>query len=310
MIVEEDARDLAEQMKSYERLTAGSRRGMNQRLRVRYRFGRSGYSRVIFTARDIPDLARRLFYLEAINRSDLHQLKQGQELIGMWSQARRRLEAKQAHLDGLKELGEEQRQSIETDKLSLEQVLAGVRRERRQHEAALAELNRGASRLMGVIAGLDQKRTAALEQAPETAGPAGAFAALRGGLCYPAAGPVLIGYGKRVHPEFNTETMHNGIEIGAPQGAKVHAVSDGVVRFAEWFRGYGNLVILDHGDGYYTVYAHLAGIDVRVGQEVKTGQTIGVVGDTGSMEGASLYFEVRHHQKPENPAGWLGGCAH
>ncbi len=132
---------------------------------------------------------------------------------------------------------------------------------------------------------------------------------MRGSLCYPASGPVTSRFGKKVHPEFNTVTMQNGVEIGAPLGAPVKAVHPGIVRYAKWFRGYGNLIIIDHGEGWYTVYAHLNTIAAGVGSRVNKGDVIGTVGDTGSISGASLYFEVRHHQTPRDPAGWLGGCA-
>jgi septal ring factor EnvC (AmiA/AmiB activator) len=118
----------------------------------------------------------------------------------------------------------------------------------------------------------------------------------------------VAGFGKKVHPQFNTVVMQNGIEIGAPAGAPVKAVAPGVVRFADWFKCYGNLVILDHGDGYYTVYAHLADLRVRSGQEVPAGALLGVVADAGPLEGPSLYFEVRFHKMPLDPQAWLGTC--
>jgi septal ring factor EnvC (AmiA/AmiB activator) len=134
------------------------------------------------------------------------------------------------------------------------------------------------------------------------------FSTLAGSLCLPASGPITSRYGQKVHPKFGTVIMQNGIEIGAVAGAPVRAVAPGTVRFADWFRGYGNLVIIDHGGGWFTLYAHLANINVSVGQQVGKNKVIGSVGDTGSMTGANLYFEVRHHQQPQDPAAWLGGC--
>ena len=83
------------------------------------------------------------------------------------------------------------------------------------------------------------------------------------------------------------------------------AVADGAVIYADWFKGYGRLIILDHGGGYFTLYAHAAEIWARSGDSVSRGQVIGKVGDTGSLEGPQLYFELRHKGKPQDPLAWL-----
>jgi len=134
------------------------------------------------------------------------------------------------------------------------------------------------------------------------------FEGLRGRLCSPAHGPVISEFGRKVHPQFNTVIPQNGIEIGAAAGSPVRAVAPGTVRFAQWFQGYGNLVIVEHGGGYYTIYAHLADFRVGPGARVNKGAVLGTVGDTGSLSGPLLYFEIRRHETPLNPAGWLGGC--
>jgi septal ring factor EnvC (AmiA/AmiB activator) len=77
------------------------------------------------------------------------------------------------------------------------------------------------------------------------------------------------------------------------------------VIYADWFKGYGHLIILDHGGGYFTLYAHASEIQARLGDSVSRGQVIGKVGDTGSLEGAQLYFELRHKGKPQDPLAWL-----
>ena len=97
----------------------------------------------------------------------------------------------------------------------------------------------------------------------------------------------------------------NGIDIGVPEGTSIVAVYAGQVLYTGWFRGYGNLIIVDHGGEYYTLYAHAAEIRVKEGDEVKQGQPIATVGDTGSLQGPLLYFEVRHAGRPQDPAQWL-----
>jgi septal ring factor EnvC (AmiA/AmiB activator) len=112
-------------------------------------------------------------------------------------------------------------------------------------------------------------------------------------------------YGAQVHPRFGTKTFRHGVDIGVAEGTRITAVAPGHVLYTGWFRGYGNLIILDHGGEYYTLYGHAAEIRVSEGDEVRQGQVIGAVGDTGSLEGARLYFEVRHQGRPQDPTQWL-----
>ncbi|HEV8457505.1 MAG TPA: peptidoglycan DD-metalloendopeptidase family protein [Methylomirabilota bacterium] len=140
---------------------------------------------------------------------------------------------------------------------------------------------------------------------PLDSAPGTGFAGLRGRLAWPADGRVVGEYGAQVHPRFGTKTFRNGIDIDVAEGTSIVAVAAGHVLYTGWFRGYGNLIIVDHGGEYFTLYAHAANIRVAEGDEVKQGQAIGTVGDTGSLQGPRLYFEVRHAGKPQDPAQWL-----
>jgi septal ring factor EnvC (AmiA/AmiB activator) len=134
------------------------------------------------------------------------------------------------------------------------------------------------------------------------------FATLRGALDPPVDAPLVARFG-RVVDEFGTATFRKGIGFAAPRGTPVRGVADGVVRFAGWFRGYGKIVILDHGGAWYTVSGHLDQIDVTVGDAVARGTAIGRAGDTGSLAGPQLYFEIRRGGQAVDPADWLRGGA-
>ena len=99
--------------------------------------------------------------------------------------------------------------------------------------------------------------------------------------------------------------FQKGIEISAKQGKEIKAIYGGKVLYADWFKGYGNIVIIDHGDSYYSLSAHLSKILKRTGDRVEAGEVIALAGDTGSLKGPCLYFELRHHGKPLNPLHWL-----
>jgi septal ring factor EnvC (AmiA/AmiB activator) len=129
---------------------------------------------------------------------------------------------------------------------------------------------------------------------------------MKGKLRPPAPGPVTVGFGRVVNPRFNTVTVQNGLDIGAPAGAPVRAIAPGRVVHAGWFKGYGNIIIIDQGDGYHTLVAHLASMRTATGESVDPGDVIGTVGDSGSLKGPYLYFEIREKGRPVDPKGWLG----
>jgi septal ring factor EnvC (AmiA/AmiB activator) len=116
---------------------------------------------------------------------------------------------------------------------------------------------------------------------------------------------VARGFGRVVDAEFRTEVFRKGVDFAAEAGVPVRAVAPGEVRFAGWFRGYGRIVILDHGGGYFTVSGHLDELRVDVGEGVEEGGILGTVGETGSLSGPRLYFEIREGAEPRDPARWL-----
>lgn len=107
------------------------------------------------------------------------------------------------------------------------------------------------------------------------------------------------------HPRFDTYVTNKGIDIAGTIGQNVVAVAPGHVLFAEWFEGYGRMVILDHGNGFNTIYAHLAKISVSEGQTTGDGEIIGTLGDSGTWKGPTLYFEIRQRGEAVDPQAWL-----
>ena len=126
-----------------------------------------------------------------------------------------------------------------------------------------------------------------------------------GRLVRPADGRITSTFGPRVHPVFGDTRMHSGIDIGAGRGAPVRAAASGVVVGANYERGYGNVVVINHGGGVATLYAHLSSFSVRAGQTVSASMRIASVGSTGYSTGPHLHFEVRVNGVPVNPLGWL-----
>ena len=124
-------------------------------------------------------------------------------------------------------------------------------------------------------------------------------------MIYPVNGPVTSQFGYRVHPIAGTTRLHTGMDFGVGYGVPILAADNGVVIHSGWYGGYGNTVILDHGGGFTTLYAHASSLAVNVGQTVKQGQMVSRVGSTGYSTGPHLHFELRYHGNPINPLSRL-----
>lgn len=188
-------------------------------------------------------------------------------------------------------------------------LLSETREDRATHERLTGELTEAARRLEALVRGLARRAPAQRAVARATPapapGPAVGLGRERGQLPWPTDGRVVAGFGRETHPRFGTETLRTGIDIEAPEGTPIRAVATGTVAYRGWLKGYGNLLVLDHGDGYYTLYAHASQILVDEGDQVKGGDLIGRVGETGSVEGSRLHFEVRYQSRAEDPQLWL-----
>ena len=131
------------------------------------------------------------------------------------------------------------------------------------------------------------------------------FSDQKGLLIMPVNGKIISLFGPYKHPQYHVTNFRSGIDIQVDKGEPVHAVFRGKVLYCDWFKGYGNMMIIDHGDNYYTTYAHLEETFKAKGDNVDAGEVIATAGDSASMTGSKLYFEVRHHGTPLDPLKWL-----
>jgi len=127
----------------------------------------------------------------------------------------------------------------------------------------------------------------------------------RSRLPWPLEGQVLTRFGTQRHPQFGTMVYRRGIEIQAHEGESVRAVQGGLVAYADWYKGYGKLMIIDHGGGFYTLYGNLSRLDLKKEDRVAGGQVLGLAGETGGTKGSKLYFEIRRNGEAQDPLAWL-----
>ncbi len=270
-----------------------------KRLVALYKLNWLGRYHVFASAQSIDQLFERKAALERILESDHH----------FW---RRLIEDKQQLSDILLALNRQKEDKLAVDakfraqiqKLSRERakrnkLLKAIRSQKSLGLAAIEVLKEASKELDRKIESLNQE-IRSIRKAVKNA-----FAAFKGLLKIPVKGKIISSFGYYKDPELNVENFRSGIDIQAERGDPIRSVSDGQTLYSDWFKGFGNMIIIDHGDNYYTVYAHADELFKAKGDPVEMGEVIGTVGDTGSITGAKLYFEIRHRGKAQDPLAWL-----
>jgi septal ring factor EnvC (AmiA/AmiB activator) len=307
---------------------------LHTRLRALYKQGRVAYLPFLLSASDITDFFRRVRFTVKLVEHDADLLQQHRGNLEALERTRRSVKARAEQLQKARVQVAAKQDEIEQERAKKNQLLTKIREEQGTYESAMQELEESSKRLMALISKLEQQRKQTLarearerrlqqqqqrrQQTRATPTPGrpppaverpidgdSKFAKLRGQLTWPISGRLVLTYGKIKHPTFNTYTFNKGIGIGASPGSDFRVIEAGQVLYADWFKGYGNLLIVDHGASYYSLYAHASELLVQVGDRLKRQQVVGRTGEGGSLNGPALYFEIRHQGKPENPLEWL-----
>jgi murein hydrolase activator len=271
------------------------------RLRVQYMEGRFGHWKPLLASDSYGDFQRRLRYLSAVSERDYSLIETFRSDMANMQEAERQREAARVGMVAYKRSTEKHLEEIRTVKKEKKLYLTKLTQEKESYERALQELERSASRIDSLLRELEQRRRAAAAKPPSGSLPRG----VKGGLPWPAEGSVSTYFGRQKHPTFNTYVQRKGIEIRTSEGSAIHAVMPGTVVYADWLKGYGLVIILDHTNGFFSLYAHASKILTSVGAQVRSGQAIGETGDTGMTGENTLYFELREGTEAVDPLQWL-----
>jgi len=289
---------------------------INQRIRALYKAGDISTVRMMFTAESFPQLSENLQYTKSVLAHDRRLVEEYLKKIEELRQLKVQLDTEASRKGKIKKEVEVKAQEIEEEKSRKTTYLHKIREDKKTHMSSLKELQANARRLQSMIEKLEARGRKSYSAKPDAATsvdvgrglpsvPDKGFSAQKGRLSFPAKGAVTGRFGRHKHPEFNSFTVSNGLTIAAAQGADIHSVFDGQVIFADYFKGYGNMVIIDHGGGYFSLYGHASKIHKKVGANVARNDLIAVVGDADSSDGAKLYFEIRFQGKPVDPMPWF-----
>jgi len=290
---------------------------IEKRLSSLYKAGELGALRMFFSAESFPQLAENIRYMKSIIENDKKIFSEYNQKIEQLKGLKLKLEHDASKKERIKTGIEQKKREIEEEKSKKSLYLGKVRQDRKSYETSLKELQTNAARLQSMITRLDALNRRKLYSRHEKPGsrqkplaelppvPDRGFASQKGRMSLPVRGEIVESFGKHKHSEFNSFTFSKGVSIAALSGTEIKSIYEGTVIFADYFKGFGNMIIVDHGGGYFSLYAHASRLAKKVGAEVARHETIGAVGDVDSSKGSMLYFEIRSHGKPVDPAGWV-----
>lgn len=275
---------------------------ISKRIIALYKLYHMGKMNVLASADSMYELINRQRSLEFILREDEKILSAHLENMARLKKIDTRLAEHKIKAETLEKEVFSQISSIEESKRRRSALLSEIRQKKIVGLAAITSLKDSAKALDQTIRSLDQGFAKSDKDEPMIIS---AFTARKGQLRMPVKGKVVKFFGKSMDKEFKVETFQSGIQVRADRGEPVQSVGSGLVLFSDWLKGYGNLIIIDHGNSYYSLYGHTEEVFKHKGDKVEDREVIATVGDTGSLSGSLLHFEIRHKGEPLDPMAWL-----
>lgn len=271
---------------------------LNQRVRSIYIHGQLSYLEVIVGSKSFSDFANRLELLRRIIHSDYDLILEIQNQKAQIEQKKVQLDQEKARLDALAEEAQKEQDTIAQKKAEQQKVLDQAK----GHKAAAEQMEQDLIERSNQVQALIQER---MRQRENSSSGDDSYTQGSGVMSWPCNGVITSPYGYRVHPIFGTTIYHSGMDIGVDYGTPIHAADSGTVIYSGWISGYGNAVIIDHGNGVQTLYGHNQSLNVSEGESVSKGSVIAYAGSTGNSTGPHCHFEVRVNGEPADPMAYL-----
>lgn len=262
-------------------------------LKSAYSLGQHDYTRLLLNQQDAGKLERALTYYQYFNRARVKQLAEINKTVLQLEQIKRELAEQQQQLESTLSAQRQQQQQLQTGKADQQKAVAKLQQLLKEQGNQLSYLRQNESSLQNTI---DQLRALA-ERSRELLG----LSANKGRLRWPLNGSLLQGFGENRQGGMRSR----GILIQGREGNPVQAIADGRVIYADWLKGYGWVIVLDHGEGFMSLYGHNQNILKQPGEQIIAGETIALVGMSGGQATAGLYFEIREKGDAVNPLPWL-----
>lgn len=287
---------------------------LGKQLYQQYLNGQHSYLQVVLTQHDPSAVARELQYFSYVARARADLIRSLKKNLGRVATLNDRTSAALKEVNDLKAQQESQRKQLESEKTARKTVLIQLASQIKSQRGEISKLRRDEKRLSDLVQRLariipvqpkpqkpHQDAGRKNDDVPTQAFSGSGFAALKGKLHLPVRGNVANRFGA---PREDSGITWKGLFIKAGEGEEVKSIADGRVVFADWLRGFGNLMIVDHGNGFMSLYGNNQALLRKVGDAVTAGDNIAAVGNSGGNEESGLYFELRHQSKPFDPLSW------
>jgi septal ring factor EnvC (AmiA/AmiB activator) len=295
--VEEQRRETESQIAAIAPRIAREKEFLRKRLAALYRLGGLSYVRLLLSIDDRRDPVQAMSMLSFLVSRDARAVTRFQAEREQLRARTTELADREQKVAAARRIVEQRQRAVASARADKERTLLSLRNQGSESEQKLAELEEKAKRLEHLLDVLSRQNG--------TAAAATDIRSVQGALAWPVQGKIIEHYGKQRNAKFSTVTFSNGLKIAAAPGAEVRSVFAGTVLFSQWFKGYGNLVILDHGNRVFSLYGNLKSPAVAVGDRINAGQALAGVGESEDAHSGYLYFEIRQDNKPEDPQKWL-----
>ena len=271
--------------------------------------GQHEYLRLLLNQQDPNLIARELHYYNYLSRAHIESINALRTSLEQLDELTRESHNKSLEIAAIRAEQAKQKKHLEQEKAGHKKLLANISLQVEQQRREISKLKRDEERLSRLVerigkllAQKNRVSTLSNSRLPDASTDGNPFAALKGRLSLPIRGELINRFGSQ---RADGGMTWKGLFIRAPSGEEVKSIAGGRVVFADWLRGFGNLMIVDHGSGYMSLYGNNESIHKRVGDSVKSGDTIAAVGNSGGNADSGLYFELRHQGKPFDPLNWV-----
>lgn len=263
-----------------------------QQLRSAYSTGQHGYLKLLLNQDQSEKIQRTISYYQYLNKARINEIEKFQATIAQLMIVETQHQEQVAQLESLKTNQQTQRLSLTENKKNRTKTLEALSKKLLSDKQQLAKLKADEANLTAAL----QKLTALIQAEIDLTG----LSKLKRKLTWPVKGKLLQRFGSRKKGDLRWK----GVLLGAPIGRQVQTIHNGTVIFSDWLKGYGLLTVIDHGNGYMSLYAYNQTLLKSVGDRVETGEPIALIGQSGGQDQPGLYFEIRHQGKAVNPRLW------
>ncbi|MFT4608220.1 MAG: septal ring factor EnvC (AmiA/AmiB activator) [Urechidicola sp.] len=292
-----ELRQLRTQKKQSQNELSQQNSTLSQQVYLAYTLGQQEKIKLLFSQQDAGGLQRNLIYYQYFSNARIDLIKRVQENIDTLLKTEADINNTKQVLEASHQQLEEQNKQLKKNGSERKTIIAALNQQLKKQGGVLGKLQVDAKALESLISSIEE----ILIESPEPRFDDRPFDKLRGELAWPVKGNVKRVFGRQKQL---SELRWQGVLIEAPVGRHVRAISSGRIAFADWLRGFGNIIIIDHGNSYLSLYGHNESLFMSAGEWVEAGEIISSVGSSGGQNKPSLYFEIRKKGSPQNPTKW------